>query len=339
MLLLAVYSLAGCAAFPICGGTARAHCRCLHRSAAVIMRERLEVNVSSSTVSTISEWLKQDAVVAERTQALEDERGPIVQGGLAAKLSPKVADSLLAATGAGASVGCLVAAADATDLALWVPPLAASTVLVWAGVRPPPLRVVALGVAGATSLAVAMSQLGLASRTLPALAVAGSLLWFKLGGSFYPPAAALSALFLDSAQLRDLGWEYVLCPCLASNLALWLAATLAVAPRRAVREALVRARWGADLPPEAVRLLADVYGDRALSETELCFVVAELAARVAADDGGCVLPDGEGDGWDAAAQEARLVRLVGEANRRAERFEAARDPTATPVVLPAEEPM
>lgn len=57
-----------------------------------------------------------------------------------------------------------------------------------------------------------------------AVAVAGSLLWFKSSGALFPPAAALSAVFLDSPALQSSGWSYLLFPCLSGQSILYIIA-------------------------------------------------------------------------------------------------------------------
>ena len=220
-------------------------------------------------------------------------------------VSPKLVDTIVAAVGAGVTIAGLAAMAGATGVAMYAPPLAASAVLCWAGARPPTLRAVIVGSAGATSVAVALSQaaahLGLPAASLPPAAVTMSLAWFKLGGAFFPPAAALGALYLDSERFAALGWSYVWCPCLLSNGLIWMSAA-AVAPlRRALREALVRRQWsGWQLSEEAMQLLAKLYGDQPLSDDEMCRVLGALSRR----DDECELAEGEASRTPAAQVES-----------------------------------
>ena len=148
-----------------------------------------------------------------------------------------------------------------------------------------------------------------------------ALLWFKLSGSFFPPASALAALYLDSAAMSALGWTYVFFPCLTGNLAIWAAAAAGVRPRRALRELLVRRLWvHQSLSSEAVRLLADVYGDKSLGHAELCLVLGETRAQPEPDE--CAIsPGGQG-----AASLREFNAIVSAANERASAFEAASDP-------------
>jgi len=235
-------------------------------------------------------------------------------------VSPKLVDTMVAALGAGATIAGLAAAAASTGLAMYAPPLAASAVLCWAGARPPTLRAVILGSAGATSVAVALSQaaahLGLPSALLPPTAVAVSLVWFKLGGAFFPPAAALAALYLDSERFTALGWSYIWCPCLLSNGLIWISAAAAAPLRRALREALVRRQWsGWQLTDGTMQLLAKVYGDQPLGEDEMCRVLAALSRS----DDECKLPDSE-----SLRNPATQVESINECARA---FQEQADPT------------
>jgi hypothetical protein len=222
------------------------------------------------------------------------------------------------------TVASLFAVERAIGTTVYVPPLAASIALCWAGPKPPPLRILATGVVGATSLAVCLAQSGLTGAALHTVVVSLALAWFKLGGVLYPPAAALSALFLDNSHLQDLGFGYVFCPCLVGNVIIWGVASLAVETRRQVREAAVQHVWGQRLSPSTMQLLADLYGDTALTDAELCDVLAELTSLQNAPDDECVI---DANHPDAAGQSAMIKMRVAAANRRAKESEDIRDPT------------
>ena len=153
----------------------------------------------------------------------------------------RLLDGVVASFGAGVSVYALTALNGMTPITLYAPPLAASSILIFAGSTPPPLANILLGTGGAAVAAVAVSYIPDANIDLArALAVVLSLGWFKASNRFFPPAAALAVLVFDSPQLGELGWTYVPFPCLAGNAFLYCAAIGLASIRSMLRQEICR---------------------------------------------------------------------------------------------------
>jgi CBS-domain-containing membrane protein len=128
---------------------------------------------------------------------------------------PKAADTALACIGAASGTYALGVLESTTGLPFYAPPLAAGAIIIFSGMKPPPAKNVFGGMLGAAAFALALEAVGGGTEETRALAVAGSLLWFKSSGALFPPAAAAAAVFLDSAELQSLGWTYLAFPCLS----------------------------------------------------------------------------------------------------------------------------
>ncbi|KAL1507469.1 hypothetical protein AB1Y20_008305 [Prymnesium parvum] len=142
-----------------------------------------------------------------------------------------LADPLLAAAGAAGGVYALFLLEDASGLALYAPPLAASAVLLFSSARPPPAAQVFAGTLVGTASAVALASLCGSSEEARSAAVGFCVLWFRLAVAPFPPAAALAALFFDRAELREAGMMFVLFPALSGHAVLYLIA-MALSPVR-----------------------------------------------------------------------------------------------------------
>merc|ERR1719379_19198 len=124
--------------------------------------------------------------------ATKDElRRPNCMSGL-----QKTVDASLAATGAGLSVQ-LLSVLQTPTFKLWGPPQAASAAVCFLAEKPPPLRPICAGTLGGTAGAVLVSKLFGVGAKSRSLAIAFAVLFFKLSGTPFPPAAAFSALFFD----------------------------------------------------------------------------------------------------------------------------------------------
>ena len=146
-------------------------------------------------------------------------------------ISASAMDTAIAAVGAGVAVWSLSALEAATGVPFYAPPLAASTIIIFAGPKPPPARNVFLGTVGATTAAVAITSLLGDGDVARSVAVGACLVWFKTTGAVFPPACALAALVFDSERIHSLGWSFVLCPALSGNAVLYGVAA-ALAPLR-----------------------------------------------------------------------------------------------------------
>jgi hypothetical protein len=100
---------------------------------------------------------------------------------------PGLVDTALACTGAGTGIILLNEAEKLTSMTLYAPPLAAAAIIIFSGIKPPPLKNVFLGTLGASTFALLLYFGGGGSPETRALAVAGSLLWFKSSGALFPP--------------------------------------------------------------------------------------------------------------------------------------------------------
>ena len=157
--------------------------------------------------------------------------------------APKLVDTALAALGAGFGLAALAVLQDKLKVDLYAPPMAASAVLLFAGMTPPPVVNVLGGTAGAAACGVAALQLFGSSTTVRCVAAASTLIWFKMSGTFYPPAAALAVIFVDNAAQAAKGWSYVLFPSLAGNALLYAGAMGLAVPRAKARAYLAKRQF------------------------------------------------------------------------------------------------
>ena len=154
----------------------------------------------------------------------------------------KYADVALATIGAGSAIYLLDKLEIVLDVPLYAPPLAASTIIVFSGITPAPALNVFAGTIGAAGFALVLNELGGGSPFTRALAVSGSLAFFKLTGALFPPAAALAAVFLDSPALQERGWMYLLFPCISGQVFLYAFAIAVAQVRQRVRVAITQSQ-------------------------------------------------------------------------------------------------
>ena len=134
---------------------------------------------------------------------------------------PKAADTTLACAGAALGIYALGELERMTGVSFYAPPLAAGAIIIFSGIKPPPPKNVFGGMLGAASFALVLEAVGGGTETTRALAVAGSLLWFKSSGALFPPAAAAAVVFLDTPDLQELGLSYLMFPCLSGCTVLY----------------------------------------------------------------------------------------------------------------------
>ena len=185
----------------------------------------------------------------------------------------KYADLALATLGAAGAIYFLDTLEIAFNVKLYAPPLAASSIIIFSGIKPAPAVNVFGGSIGAASFALALWELGGGSPTTRAIAVGGSLVFFKTTGALFPPAAALATVFLDSPALQEAGWTYLLFPCLSGQLILYALAIGLSQARQKVRIAITRSQLDfSDVTVEEFRSLFQLFdtsGDGMIDATEL----------------------------------------------------------------------
>ena len=218
---------------------------------------------------------------------------------------PKTVDLALAATGAGAACILLQVLEQQTGLRLYAPPLAASSVIIFSGITPPRAENVFLGTLGAALFALCLFEFGGVSTTSlefgRAMAVAGSIVYFKQSGLLFPPAAAMACVYLDSPLMQESGWSYLLFPCLAGQLLLYLAAVSLSALRQSVRVAITRRQLDfSDATIESFRELFtrfDTSGDGLIDAMELKVALRALTgAELDISDTEKLVADADSDG-------------------------------------------
>ena len=160
---------------------------------------------------------------------------------------PRQLDIALAAAGAGSACALLCALEPYAGVPLWAPPLAASACILFASTDGPPDPLAVLGgtAAVATAAVALVGLFGPESEAARAFVVVAALAYFKESSYFFPPAAALGALLVDSDELLVQGWSYILFPCVAGNAVLWCLAALLAIPRTELRASLMTRQWQA----------------------------------------------------------------------------------------------
>jgi len=159
---------------------------------------------------------------------------------------PDVVDSAIAAMGAGCALLFVSSLDGISPVRLYAAPLASSVILVFANMKPPPLKNVLIGTAGPAFGSVVCHTL--LSQFLPvvvtrSLSVAISLVFFKFTGFFFPPAAAIAALGVDNETFANLSWSYILFPAVTGNALLFGLATLLSNVREEIRAVLTARQW------------------------------------------------------------------------------------------------
>jgi len=145
---------------------------------------------------------------------------------------PDFLDSALAATGAAVGVAALTLVQHWLPLKLWtagvlqgvyVTTLCSSAIILNFGDAPPDFLAVFWATFVPAAVTVGMMRLTRSSALVRPLSVLFTMLWFKLNGCAFPPAAALANTFLDNPTCAPMGWAYVTLPC-TGNAILWAVA-------------------------------------------------------------------------------------------------------------------
>ena len=106
---------------------------------------------------------------------------------------PACVDGIITAAGLTSAI-FIVKVLDAAQPGRWfTPPMLSSSILFFAGPEPPPTTGFAIAVAGAAVVGLVGQSLHLKSTTLAALSVGTHLVWCRVAGVFYAPAAVLAA--------------------------------------------------------------------------------------------------------------------------------------------------
>jgi hypothetical protein len=121
------------------------------------------------------------------------------------------------------------------DIHFYSPPLAGVACIMFDAKSFPALLKITRATVGCGALAVFIvrmtMELGLAKYYIRAAAVAGSFLFMKVSGFFYPVGGAIAVLFVDKASEWDskLGYGYAIMPGLTGTYVLAVLAALKIA--------------------------------------------------------------------------------------------------------------
>lgn len=129
--------------------------------------------------------------------------------------------------------GSIITAHYLQDVKFWAPPLAAVAILAFSAKTVPALDNMIIGIIGSTAMAVVSVHIFGAGKLARAGAAGGSMLWMKLSGKNYPPAAALGVLFVDSPKIGELGIFNCLMPGLSGSAVLYLLANAKIGYKNA----------------------------------------------------------------------------------------------------------
>mmetsp|Transcript_19062 Transcript_19062/g.37452 ORF Transcript_19062/g.37452 Transcript_19062/m.37452 type:complete len:348 (+) Transcript_19062:87-1130(+) len=174
---------------------------------------------------------------------------------LATPWLPDVTDAALASLGAGLGLVFVSFLDGISPVKLYAAPLAASSILIFANIRPPSVQNVLIGTAGPAAGSVLCSSI--LSQFLPSVvtrsvSVATSLIFFKFTGFFFPPAAAIAALGVENEAFAKLSWSYVIFPAVTGNAILYGLALLLSGAREKIRAALTARQWRMGTRDEAL---------------------------------------------------------------------------------------
>lgn len=150
----------------------------------------------------------------------------------AAKFSPDWLDIMLSAAGASVGIATLTLIQHWLPLKAWsagalqgvyVTTLCSSAIILNNGRAPPDFFSVFWATFVPAAMTVALLKLAISTAIVRPISVAITMVWFKLTGCVFPPAAALATTFLDNAKCTPMGWAYVTLPC-TGNAILWAVA-------------------------------------------------------------------------------------------------------------------
>mmetsp|Transcript_81800 Transcript_81800/g.162327 ORF Transcript_81800/g.162327 Transcript_81800/m.162327 type:complete len:187 (+) Transcript_81800:61-621(+) len=136
--------------------------------------------------------------------------------------------------------GSIITANYLKDVKFWSPPLAAVAILAFSAKTVPALDNMVLGILGSTAMAVFSVHAFGPGKLARAGAAGGAMLWMKLSGKSYPPAAALAVLFVDNPKIGELGIFNCLMPGLSGSSVLYLLAVCKIRILSALRPAFKR---------------------------------------------------------------------------------------------------
>ena len=140
-------------------------------------------------------------------------------------------DTALAAAGAGVGVAVLTLMQHLLPLKIWtsgalqgvyVTTLCSSAIILNYAQVPPSFATVFWATFVPALTTVLLLRLTSSAIARP-ISVAITMVWFKLAGCAFPPAAALANTFLDNPNCTPMGWAYVTLPC-TGNAILWVVA-------------------------------------------------------------------------------------------------------------------
>jgi len=179
---------------------------------------------------------------------------------LATPWLPDVTDATLAALGAGFGLAFVAYLDGISPVKLYMGPLASSAILMFAGIKPPPVKNVLIGTAGPAIGSVLCHEfLGqfLGTDVTRGVSVAISLVFFKFTGFFFPPAAAIAALGVDNETFVNLSWSYVIFPAVTGNALIYGLAIMLSAVREEIRTVLTSRQWRAGTRDE--KLVKEIF--------------------------------------------------------------------------------
>jgi len=174
---------------------------------------------------------------------------------------PRMVDTCLAGLGLFGSLALLGAAETAFGVKLVVPPMMASGIIFFAGAHPPSPKGFLSGTVGCATVSATIYSMLSGRMSAPAAqgASAGALLvWYKLTGVLFPPAAVLSVLMVQAAAAAPAGsssFSFVLFPWLAGHAGLYASALGVATLRQRVQLTISQARLQAlgALPDEELK--------------------------------------------------------------------------------------
>lgn len=171
---------------------------------------------------------------------------------------PACVDGIVTAAGLTSAI-FIVKVLDAAQPGRWfTPPMLSSSILFFAGPEPPPTTGFAIAAAGAAVVGLLGQSLHLRSTTLAALSVGSHLMWCRVAGVFYAPAAVLAAQ-MGSAPVGTPWYkpfQTVGMPWVSGHAIIYAAAVVTSKVRGNVRVRMARDRLAAHSGSDEVSLAA-----------------------------------------------------------------------------------